>query len=245
MTLAQRFEQNGILYHPRSQWAAGFAPTVSPAAWAPMSKGSIIHWNGPAMGNYTPLQVPELIRATWKFHTGPSRGWLDIAYNFAIDRFGEVWEGRGDFTWNAASGENYANTEYLAFEIMIGVGDPIPPSLQNTLAGIYRSIYQNRGANFMTYHRFVTPTECPGDEIIRIIENIPNLAQVPSVPEYIGDSDTMHHYAYIQGTQSYLACYSGHYFPMSLAELNLARQLNIPMITLTEQELAELRQAGR
>ena len=33
-------------------------------------------------------------RGIYRFHTGPSKGWPDIAYNFFVDRFGTVYEGR-------------------------------------------------------------------------------------------------------------------------------------------------------
>lgn len=245
MTLIDRFSQVGLVFHQRSEWAAGVAPTESPAAYAPLSKGSIVHWNGPAMGLYTPLDVPSLILSTWRFHTGSSRGWLDIAYNFAMDRFGEIWEGRGDHKWNAASGDNFANTEYVAVELMIGKGDPFPDAVSTSLVKFYRAISMEKNVNYMTYHRFVTPTECPGDDIIRLVENVPNLAQVPTIPSYIGESDKMDHYAHIVGTETYMACYAGVYFPMTLGELRLAQRRGTDMIELTEAELASLKQSGR
>jgi len=43
--------------------------------------------------DYTADQVPAIIRGIYAFHTR-SRGWSDIGYNFLVDRFGRVWEGR-------------------------------------------------------------------------------------------------------------------------------------------------------
>lgn len=43
--------------------------------------------------NYTRAQVPGIIRSIYAYHTR-SRGWSDIGYNYLIDRFGRVWEGR-------------------------------------------------------------------------------------------------------------------------------------------------------
>jgi hypothetical protein len=42
---------------------------------------------------YSRAQVPGIIRGDFAFHL--SRGWNDIGYNFLVDRFGRVWEGRG------------------------------------------------------------------------------------------------------------------------------------------------------
>jgi N-acetylmuramoyl-L-alanine amidase-like protein/VCBS repeat protein len=43
--------------------------------------------------NYSEADVPGIIRSIYAYHT-KSRGWSDIGYNFLVDRFGRVWEGR-------------------------------------------------------------------------------------------------------------------------------------------------------
>jgi hypothetical protein len=43
--------------------------------------------------NYGPGDAPALIRGIYYFHTHDN-GWCDIGYNFLIDRFGQIWEGR-------------------------------------------------------------------------------------------------------------------------------------------------------
>ncbi|MDQ4052556.1 MAG: N-acetylmuramoyl-L-alanine amidase [Actinomycetota bacterium] len=43
--------------------------------------------------NYTRAQVPALLRSIYAYHT-KSRGWSDVGYNFLVDRFGRIWEGR-------------------------------------------------------------------------------------------------------------------------------------------------------
>ena len=43
--------------------------------------------------NYTAAQVPALLRGIYAYHT-QSRGWRDIGYNYLVDRFGRIWEGR-------------------------------------------------------------------------------------------------------------------------------------------------------
>jgi hypothetical protein len=47
-----------------------------------------------AGGNsYSPSDVPKIIRGVYAFHTRV-RGWSDVGYNFLVDRFGRIWEGR-------------------------------------------------------------------------------------------------------------------------------------------------------
>jgi N-acetylmuramoyl-L-alanine amidase-like protein len=42
---------------------------------------------------YAPADVPAMIRSMYKYHTH-SLGWSDIAYNFLVDNYGTIWEGR-------------------------------------------------------------------------------------------------------------------------------------------------------
>ena len=47
-----------------------------------------------ASGNtYTAAEAPAIMRVIYAYHTR-SLGWSDIAYNFLVDRFGTIYEGR-------------------------------------------------------------------------------------------------------------------------------------------------------
>jgi hypothetical protein len=53
-----------------------------------------VHVHHTASGNdYSRSDTPALIRGMYRYHT-KSLGWSDIAYNFLVDRFGRIWEGR-------------------------------------------------------------------------------------------------------------------------------------------------------
>jgi hypothetical protein len=43
--------------------------------------------------NYSSADVPSIIRSIYAYHV-KGNGWCDIGYNFLIDRFGRIWEGR-------------------------------------------------------------------------------------------------------------------------------------------------------
>jgi hypothetical protein len=43
--------------------------------------------------DYTADEVPGILRSIYAYHT-KSRGWSDIGYNYLVDRFGRIWEGR-------------------------------------------------------------------------------------------------------------------------------------------------------
>jgi hypothetical protein len=53
-----------------------------------------VHVHHTASSNdYGREDVPAMIRGMYRYHTY-NLGWSDIAYNFLVDRFGRVWEGR-------------------------------------------------------------------------------------------------------------------------------------------------------
>ncbi len=43
--------------------------------------------------DYKRSEVPGLLRSIYAYHV-KSRGWSDIGYNYLVDRFGRIWEGR-------------------------------------------------------------------------------------------------------------------------------------------------------
>ena len=78
--------------YTRAQWGAN-------ESWrdgSPRFNSTILqaHVHHSASGNgYSQADVPALIRSFYKYHTH-SLGWSDIAYNFLVDSFGTIWEGR-------------------------------------------------------------------------------------------------------------------------------------------------------
>jgi hypothetical protein len=74
----------------RTAWGAR-AFRGSPA-YSSDIKMSIVHHSATANG-YSAAEVPSIIAGIQRFHQD-GRGWNDIAYNFVVDRFGQLWEGR-------------------------------------------------------------------------------------------------------------------------------------------------------
>jgi hypothetical protein len=53
-----------------------------------------VHVHHTATGNdYSRRDVPALLRGIYRYHTH-NLGWSDIGYNFLVDRFGRIWQGR-------------------------------------------------------------------------------------------------------------------------------------------------------
>jgi hypothetical protein len=74
----------------RRAWAAGRGP-ASPPGYGAVSLAFIHHTDSP--NGYSREQVPAMIRTIYGFHRYV-RGWNDIGYNFLVDAFGRIWEGR-------------------------------------------------------------------------------------------------------------------------------------------------------
>jgi hypothetical protein len=75
----------------RTAWAKGIPlPRVAPA-YGEVKVAFVHHTENP--NGYAPGQVPAMLRAIFLFHREVN-GWHDIGYNFAVDRFGRIWEAR-------------------------------------------------------------------------------------------------------------------------------------------------------
>ena len=74
----------------RSTWAAR-APKKTPD-YAPTVKMAFVHHTVTA-NDYAQADVPAILRSIQAYHMD-TNGWDDIGYNFLVDRFGTIWEGR-------------------------------------------------------------------------------------------------------------------------------------------------------
>jgi hypothetical protein len=75
----------------RASWGAR-APRAG-ADYAATIRLAVVH-HSDSSNSYTQADVPGILRSIQAFHMD-GRGWNDIAYNFVVDKFGTVWEGRG------------------------------------------------------------------------------------------------------------------------------------------------------
>lgn len=74
----------------RAAWGA--APPSDQVSYGSTIDLAVVHHSVSA-NDYGPSAVPGMIRSIQAFHM-QGRGWSDIGYNFVVDRFGGVWEGR-------------------------------------------------------------------------------------------------------------------------------------------------------
>ena len=75
----------------RAQWGADEAYRSGPPSYG-VVRCAFVHHTVNA-NTYTRAQAPALVRGIYYYHTQVN-GWRDIGYNFLIDRFGTIYEGR-------------------------------------------------------------------------------------------------------------------------------------------------------
>ena len=82
--------------YSRADWGAdeNMRRSACPSGpdYSPTIKMGFIHHTDSPNG-YSRAQVPAMIRSMYAYHVR-SNGWCDIGYNFLVDRFGRIWEGR-------------------------------------------------------------------------------------------------------------------------------------------------------
>jgi hypothetical protein len=180
----------GVGVRPRSDWARGL-PVVGPLRRErPGDVRVLIVHHTASPNGYAPGDVVDLLRAFHAMHTGPERGWPDVAYNFFVDRYGAVWEGRfgslaGPVRPDTTGGsQGFAQTCCFVGDHTV---DPPTPDARRAmtllLAGLAQrygvraggtATFVSRGSNrwpagatvttpTIAGHRDMSLTSCPGD----------------------------------------------------------------------------------
>jgi N-acetylmuramoyl-L-alanine amidase len=75
----------------REAWAQGQAPPRHAAEYGTIKLAFVHHTVNP--NGYSAGEVPSMLLAIYDYHV-QARGFWDIAYNFIIDLYGRIWEGR-------------------------------------------------------------------------------------------------------------------------------------------------------
>ena len=75
----------------RSAWAQGHAPPNHVPVYGTVKLAFIHHSDG--TNGYSAGEVPSILQSIFDYHVYV-RGFWDIAYNFAVDAYGRIWEAR-------------------------------------------------------------------------------------------------------------------------------------------------------
>lgn len=104
---------------PRSAWGAD----ESNMTWAPgqgaVTAGVVHHTAG--TNDYAPEDVPAILRGIYEYHAD-TRDWGDIGYNFFVDKYGRIWEGRSGGIRHATPGAHAVGYNSLSTGVSV-LGD--------------------------------------------------------------------------------------------------------------------------
>jgi hypothetical protein len=180
----------------RAQWGADESLRSGSVSYAPV-KVAIVHHTA-SNNDYTQADAPGIVRAIYAYHTR-SLHWNDIGYNFLIDRFGTVYEGRyGGISRGVvgaqAGGFNTGSTGVSVLGTFTAVAPPaaVLTSLEHLLAwkfavagidpngtakltcGLTDKYKYGAVVTFATIsgHRDANLTECPGDRFYPLLPAI-------------------------------------------------------------------------
>ncbi len=143
--------------------------------------------------SYTKRDVPAIMRSIYAYHT-QSRGWSDIGYNFLVDRFGRVWEGRFGGVGRPVVGAHTLGYNDDSFAMSaIGNFEEAKPSralieayaavfawklsLHGVKAGSQKQFVTSRTFPAINGHRDADSTACPGAYLYAQIPQIRTLAK--------------------------------------------------------------------
>jgi hypothetical protein len=141
---------------------------------------------------YGRADVPAIIRGIYAFHTQVN-GWSDIGYNFLVDRFGRIWEGRAGGPARDVIGAHTLGFNDVAFAMSaIGNFQTAQPSpamvrafgrlmgwklgINNVRAGDMRQFLHRRSFRAISGHRDAGATLCPGVHLYKRIRTIRQIA---------------------------------------------------------------------
>lgn len=181
----------------RAQWGADERMRDKSSLHYSEVHAGFVHHTVNANG-YTKAEVPSILRGIYAYHT-QSRGWSDIGYNFLVDRFGRIWEGRFGGVDRPVVGAHTLNYNDDAFAMSaIGNFDTTSPgdamlqaygrlfawklSLHGIPASSTRQWVHDRWLPAINGHRDVGKTACPGKYLyakIPLIRQYATAAQRP------------------------------------------------------------------
>lgn len=196
--------------YTRAQWGADEKiRNKSALRYGSVSAGFVHHTVN--ANNYSEAEVPGIIRSIYAYHV-KSRGWSDIGYNFLVDRFGRIWEGRfGGVDKNVVGAHTLGYNDYSFAMSAIGNFETTQPSqaMLQAYGALFGWKLAINGVNpastaqkvgkktfqAINGHRDAGSTACPGKYLYAQIPAIRQLAATgapapaPAVPTTVTITD--------------------------------------------------------
>jgi hypothetical protein len=192
----------------RAGWGADEEIVRAKPTYAPAVRLLVIHHTA-GTNSYTPAQSAAIVRGIEVYHV-KGNGWNDIGYNFLVDRFGTVYEGRGggiDRNVVGAHAEGF-NTGTAGIALIGNFSAATPPKAQqNALVALaawrldvahvdpLSTVVYTSGGNYkfragkvvtlraISGHRDTGPSECPGAAAYGLLPAIARRVSVTGLPK--------------------------------------------------------------
>jgi N-acetylmuramoyl-L-alanine amidase/FG-GAP-like repeat len=186
--------------YTRAQWGADESIRGAPEYGE--VNGAFVHHTVNA-NDYSASDVPEIIRGIYAYHV-KSRGWKDIGYNFVVDRFGRIWEGRYGGVDRPVIGAHTQGYNDDAFA-MSAIGTYTSKVPEATVLSAYQQlfawkfsvhgvdprrpvIYDGESWPAVAGHRDAALTECPGQQLYERLPTIRTGVTAVMFPPSGGDT---------------------------------------------------------
>jgi hypothetical protein len=170
----------------RAQWGANESwRNCGPQYSATLDQGHIHHTAGG--NNYTAAQAPGIVRGIYSYHAR-TLGWCDIGYNFLVDRFGRIYEGRAGGIRDRVIGAHAAGFNRGSFAAAVMGNFEVAAPTEASIDAVVRLfvwkmtyhkinptrtvVRDGRGYNAIVGHRDVNPTACPGRHLYKRLGEI-------------------------------------------------------------------------
>src|SRR3954467_5192295 len=176
---------------PRAAWGAEACVPREPPVFGDVQAAFVHHTV--SANDYTPEEVPSIILSICRYHRN-SNGWNDIGYNFLVDKFGTLWEGRaGGIDQGVVGAQAQGFNSQSTGIANIGTFDDVPETdaAMNSMAQLIRWKLPLTGAptagavqpvaaggsdnrypagtratlDRVSGHRDVDATDCPGGDL--------------------------------------------------------------------------------
>ncbi|MFD7800653.1 peptidoglycan recognition protein family protein, partial [Streptomyces anulatus] len=112
----------------RKGWGADEKLRERNFAYTKSVKAAFVHHSATG-NNYTCKQAPSVLRSIYRYHV-KSSGWRDFGYNFAVDKCGNIYEGRAGGVAKAVLGAHTLgfNTNTMGIAVLGTYSSTNPPA---------------------------------------------------------------------------------------------------------------------
>jgi hypothetical protein len=193
---------------PRAAWGADESIVRGPPYYADAVRFSVVHHTA-GTNSYTATDSAAIVRGIQRYHV-LSNGWNDIGYNFLVDKYGQVFEGRGggvdqNVVGAHAAGFNTGSTgvavlgtyssapapatalaaleQLLAWRLDVAHADPLATVTAVSRGNPRYSAGTPVSLRAVSGHRDTGPTTCPGNGLYGQLSSLASTASARGLPK--------------------------------------------------------------